>query len=73
MKHLRLIEAEARIAALEAKIEELLSAEPIEDKSGLLEDSGLMSIVKAEQRRAKKASYMREYMAKKRANENAAS
>jgi len=57
MTHLRLIEAEARIAEIERELAALrVIAEPL---------------LKREAAQAKKASYMREYMAKKRAAEHA--
>lgn len=54
-----------RVNALEAEIATLKSAEP-SDPSGLLEASGLADLAKQDAK-ARKAEYMREYMAKKRA------
>ena len=55
-----------RIDALEAEIVALKMDREPTDPSGLLQASGLADIA-AEQKRAKKAEYMREYMSRKRA------
>lgn len=55
-----------RVNALEAEIATMKMADEPADPSGLLEASGLADLAKQDAK-ARKAEYMREYMAKKRA------
>ena len=65
--HQRLLALEARVAELEAA---LADQSEVPDRSGLLEASGLSDCLTPAERkrmaRAKKARYMRDYMARKR-------